>query len=776
MKYSKTTLMELSHRYAKVLRKCALLNATILMGAMVALPAMADTNFTGTLNSDLIGLSDVGGNYLSPTTLYFVPKGYSASVGDGFTISKNVADSGILGTSGSGTRSSLTIEKSTFSNNEAKFDGGAVASFGDLTIKGTTFTQNIAQTLNAKDEIPIGGGAIALGAASKTNIQGGIFTENESKYSAGAIGTRDFYNGANVNAFLDITGSTFTGNIAAKQGGALDNYFYASNTNANAVYVGNTSFVKNTAENGGAIYNHGSESLQKNTAQVASIEINDGTFTNNIATSKGGAIFNEKDATVILSGTNIFRGNTAGGKANDIYNAGTLNISGNLTLDGGITGNGIINFTEATSLTAQLKSTASIFGTAKGLDKVTVSGLVVENGLVNGTYKLFENGDSKFKDITATNSLYDFESDGNGQIKITKKSTEKIVENLTSAGATVQEAATISAIASSTSDNAILKAISTAVQSGDVAQAAQAAKELAPTTSQQVMGVAQGVNNVLSNVTGNRMSAMGRAGGDAFIGGALWVQGLYNHTKQDANASSDGFTANTRGIAFGIDGKVNEAVTLGLGYGYTNTNADAGNNDVDVDGHNVFAYAQYQPNAWYVNGMISYGLSKYTEEKAPMGIMMKTKYDVDTYSANLTTGYDFASGITPYAGLRYILAKQDAYSDGAQYIKSDNNDLLTGILGAKYSADIKTKDFTFAPNIRLAATYDFISDNSVANVNIIGGGNYQITGERLKRFGIETGVGVETTWGDWNLSLDYNGSFKKDFQSHTGMLKAKYNF
>lgn len=776
MKYSKTALMELSHRYSSILKRCAFLNAAIFLAGAIALPAMADTNFTGALNSNLIGLSDVGGDYLSPTTLYFVPKGYSASIGDGFTISKNVADSGILGTSGSGARSSLTIEKSTFSNNEAKFDGGAIASFGDLTIKGTTFTQNIAQTLNAKDEIPIGGGAIALGAVSNTNIQGGIFSENESKYSAGAIGTRDFYNGANVNAFLDITGSTFTGNIAAKQGGAIDNYFYASNKNSNAVYVGNSSFINNTAENGGAIYNHGSDSLQKGNPQVASIEIDGGTFTNNIATLAGGAIFNEKDATVILSGTNIFSGNTANGKANDIYNAGTLNVSGNLTLDGGITGNGIINFTDATSLTAQLKSTASIFGTAKGLDKVTVSGLVVENGLVNGTYKLFANGDSKFKDITATNSLYDFESDGNGQIKITKKSTEKIVENLTSAGATAQEALTISAISSSTSDSPVLTAISTAVQGGNVAMAAEAAKDLAPTTSQQVMGVAQGVNNVLSNVTGNRMSAMGRAGGDAFIGGALWAQGLYNHTKQDENASSDGFTANTRGLALGIDGKVNQAVTLGLGYGYTNTNADAGGKDIDVDGHNFFAYAQYQPNAWYVNGMIGYSLSKYTEEKSPMGITMKSKYDVNTYSANLTSGYDFANGITPHIGLRYILAKQDGYNDGAQYIKSDDNNLLTGVLGVKYTADVKAKDLTFAPNIRLAATYDFISDNSVANVNVIGGGSYQITGERLKRFGVETGVGFETTYGDWNLMIDYNGSFKKDYQSHTGMLKAKYNF
>ena len=32
MKYSRTTLMELTHRYKNVLKKCALINATILMG------------------------------------------------------------------------------------------------------------------------------------------------------------------------------------------------------------------------------------------------------------------------------------------------------------------------------------------------------------------------------------------------------------------------------------------------------------------------------------------------------------------------------------------------------------------------------------------------------------------------------------------------------------------------------------------------------------------------------------------------------------------------
>ena len=60
MKYSKTTLMELSHKYRSILRKCALFNAAILMGAMVTLPAGAatervvvPTGETGTVSENL---------------------------------------------------------------------------------------------------------------------------------------------------------------------------------------------------------------------------------------------------------------------------------------------------------------------------------------------------------------------------------------------------------------------------------------------------------------------------------------------------------------------------------------------------------------------------------------------------------------------------------------------------------------------------------------------------------------------------------------------------
>lgn len=704
---------------------------------------------------------------------------YSGSTGnmtiEGSTFKNNIAYN--AGAIGAGTKTTGTIIKnSTFENNSAEAYG-AVALFKNGELENVVFKGNKATGTKTLSEdgkaVNHGAGALFLGAESVVKITKGSFDGNTSGTRGGAIATRMPDVANNQAAKLDIDGTVFSNNIAKTEGGAIYSSFYNSQEVVNNVLIKNATFTNNQANEGGAIYNEGLADVGGN---KASMYIENSTFEGNIATTNGGALFISKGGNLTLAGKNTFSGNKAAGVLNDIHNLGSLNISGDLTLDGGISGNGTIAFTGATTLTAQLKSSASILGTVEGLKNVTVAGLIVENGLTDATYNLFENGDAAFAGITATNALYTFEQGGNGQIKVTKKSTEQITENLVSSGATEQEAITISAIADSKSDNPVISSISAAVQTGNTAEAVKAVQELAPTTSQQVMGVAQSVNSLLSNVTGTRMAALGRAGGDTFVGGSVWAQGLYNHTKQDATAAAAGFSADTAGVAFGVDGKVNEDITVGVGYGYNQTDADSAGRDIDVEGHNFFAYAQYQPDAWYINGMFSYGFSKYTEDKAPMGVAMTAKYDVNTYAANVMSGYQFDDGITTEAGLRYVLADQKAYSDGAQYISTDTNDVLTAVVGVKYSTDYKAKDWTIKPSVRLAATYDILSDDSQANVSIIGGGNYQITGDRLHRFGVETGVGVTGTIKDWDLTLEYNGGFRQDYQSHTGMLKAKYNF
>ena len=47
----------------------------------------------------------------------------------------------------------------------------------------------------------------------------------------------------------------------------------------------------------------------------------------------------------------------------------------------------------------------------------------------------------------------------------------------------------------------------------------------------------------------------------------------------------------------------------------------------------------------------------------------------------------------------------------------------------------------------------------------------------MKRFCIEAGANVGVTIGkDSEITLSYEGKFKKDYQDHTGLINFKYNF
>lgn len=763
MKYSKTTLMELSHKYSSILRKCALLNATILLSTIALISSeskaaydykyggmMVNTENTTFSSKSFSGYSIDGAGYggaifnsLGILTLNSVTFTDNTATWDGGAISSatssiqagtkpsdypsSVFDENTVraywkSKTGFDARNKMVITNSTFDNNRvASYSGGALGVYSDAIIRGSHFMNN-----NAGGNIPAsstdGGGAIYAGGWARIDISGSDFSSNSSNYG-GAIATSQA--GKENGVYLHISNSQFTGNTATISGGAIFNDF-------------------------------------------ADTVITDTTFTGNIAQTSGGAIYNKNVLT--LSGTNTFSGNKVGSALNDIYNAGTLNVSGSLALDGGIVNTGTITFASGSELKAALNNSTALIsgGTVTG-----TTALIVENGTGNATFKLFDTQQT----FDLTNTLYTITDNADGSYAISKKSTSEMVDNLVNGGATAQEAATISAIADTTADNPVLKKITEAVQTGDVKTAAKAANDLAPTTSQAVMGISKDLIGVMANLAGGRMSALaGRAGGDIFKGGSMWVQGLYNHSKQDSIAASEGFKADSTGIALGIDGKLNDALTIGLGYGYTKTDTDAGDRDIDVDGNNFFAYAEYAPDAWYVNGVLNFGYGRYTEKKSPLGYTMKSKYDVYTYGANVMTGYAFDSGLTPEGGLRYLLVDQKSYTDGVEKISTKNNDVLTAVLGAKYGYKVKAKDWMFTPNVRLAATYDLMSDGSKAVAAISGGSSYQITGERLHRFGMEAGVGVTSTWNNWDFTLSYDGGFRKDYQSHTGTLKAKYHF
>lgn len=177
--------------------------------------------------------------------------------------------------------SEYIISNAGFDNNSAKA-GGAAGFFNKVQVSDSTFSNN--KTTVADD----GGGAIFLGSEANAIFSNVDFISNSSHTNGGAIAMRDFIQGNNSNAKLDIIGGSFSGNTAEGNGGAIYNTFFSSNENQDYVTItAGTVFDGNQAASGGAIYNDALD----NSTEISSAIIEGAIFTNNIADESGSAIF-----------------------------------------------------------------------------------------------------------------------------------------------------------------------------------------------------------------------------------------------------------------------------------------------------------------------------------------------------------------------------------------------------------------------------------------------------------------------------------------------------
>lgn len=688
----------------------------------------------------------------------------------------------------------LTITNTIFRNNSAKGTGGA-GIYKHATLTDVTFDNN-----KATDKNGMGGGAMSLGSEAHLVLntkasESNVFTGNKSETFGGAISTRDFVNGNNADAYLDIVNTKFAGNTAGKEGGAIDNYFYHSAKNADAVYLANSVFSGNSAANGGAVYNHGAESAPENkggqSAQRASIDFDGVTFTGNTASVAGGAIYNETEANVFLSGNNTFTGNTANGVANDIYNDGMLTIASGMTsIDGGINGAGALDIQSDATLNMNYASIEQdsiiIDGTLMASllnanDKVDISGALSGTGSVLlsvGATGVYDLGELKqFVTEDSFGSTYNVSLDDNKIATLTVKQAAEIAKET---GITGGAAGAVSAFAASS--DAKLQKVSLAVQealnSGDVALVEKEMAKVNPDSKPVGHSVASSVQGQVVAVAAGRMSAvgggaMGRSGGDVTSAG-FWAQGLVNKSKMGS-----AFQGSTTGFALGGDMLVDNVLTLGGGFAFNSTEIEADGRDTDVESNSVFAYAQYKPSKWFVNGTVSYTLSDYTDDARVFGAdVINNQYDTKAFGAQAIFGYDFASGVTPEAGLRYLYVSQEEHVDGLnRVIKEMNSDVLTGIAGLKYAFAIETDTAVkFSPSLRAAMTYDFVTPDAVATIVVPGTAPYYVDIDSLSRMGGEFGIGLTAEYRGLELSLNYELDLHKDYTSQTGLFKFRYNF
>jgi len=504
---------------------------------------------------------------------------------------------------------SLTIQNSLFSGNEA-FAMGAIMSEGVLTITDTVFENNKAEymgvlgiTGSKKDKTTLtnvtfsnnsstngdgaypNAGVIYLGGEANILIEDSNFENNSSAAEGGAIGSAFLDLGDEdpdfTNAKLDVTGSAFKKNTAQTNGGAIDNYFYGSENEEGYVYVKDSTFEENKAQNGGAIYNHGNidgnsvaqmiidgaTKFIKNIAGISAtvtgnggavynegnLVINDGVeFSTNSASGKGGAIFNvsnnNEGGVIDFNGDAIFVDNYIGSEdnKNDIYNDGTLNFNGKadgaiVTMTGGILGSGTTNIGDAYNTNnkvslkldenAQLKQNAIVINQNSELEVNAANIEIVsdENPYIynSGSLVLFTNSADA---VSLANSIYDTTNTGTTIIKA-DANIDLGSKELQQYGLSIEEDATLTASA----NNLTISSEDGISNEGNL--------KLMSETDEQTNE---------NNISGN---------GKVFIDGSLINEAEINQSSVTVGASIESMVIN-EGLIRSTDVVVNEGSTL----------------------------------------------------------------------------------------------------------------------------------------------------------------------------------------------------------------------
>ncbi len=206
---------------------------------------------------------------------------------------------------------SLTVKNLSFINGKTSDEGAAimVSWRGKLIVNNCKFDNNIADKGGEA-----GGGAIFLASESSADISNSVFSNNKgslggairnllsnltitntkfnNNQARSASGGAIYIDGANGdNGKITIKGSSFTGNKAATQGGALFNFLY----NKNVTTIENTTFSGNTADQGGGIWtsggNLGGLTGFTGTGNQSLVNITQATINGNLALSQGGGIW-----------------------------------------------------------------------------------------------------------------------------------------------------------------------------------------------------------------------------------------------------------------------------------------------------------------------------------------------------------------------------------------------------------------------------------------------------------------------------------------------------
>lgn len=372
-----------------------------------------------------------------------------------------------------------------------------------------------------------------------------------------------------------------------------------------------------------------------------------------------------------------------------------------------------------------------------------------------------------------------------GVIDVITKTPEEFRKTIAAGGGS-QNAQAASAALSSVVSSAPVHVLN-AFEGVTEAQAAQIVEQVTPETNGGATQAAMTGQSLISNVTGSRTSSIrGMSSGDSFKETGAWAQALYSDANQDLRDGVAGYNAYSRGIAIGVDGKLNDQLTLGVAYSYldTDVNSKTGNK-TEVEGHAFTLYAGYELGRYFVDANLTYGINNNEGERYVFGEKAKSDYDSSVLGVNVTGGYSYAVNenlvVEPRLATRYSRVDIDSYREkgAALALATDDQRYEVFELGAgvRVAAQYPLGKGVLEPHVSLMAFHDFAADQaSSVSTFVLGGTPFVTNGAKPVRDSYEAGIGGTYQVGQFSVGLGYDYVGKSGFNADTVTAKLRYDF
>ncbi|WP_146002776.1 autotransporter outer membrane beta-barrel domain-containing protein [Telmatospirillum siberiense] len=621
------------------------------------------------------------------------------------------------------------------------------------------------------------------GLSEAITVGGGTITNSGLITSVQRAITVDDSNGGNAFAATTIINSP-TGTIIGNNGQAI------SITDSFSDTIVNAGLIVGSVSTGG-----GGDTLTNSGIIRGDITAGDGLFiaggdNGTVGTLSGlaGGVGTITATGVAFTSGSLFLGDNVvvNGGAGTVTNAASLQIGRAVTISGNyVQGSGgalVVVLSSSSSGALVITGSASLSGSLK---------VVSDSGVVTAgqTVTIVSAGSLSASNLqTSSNLLF------NTVYTITGTSIAMTALPWAAVAATGggSVGSTLDMLSSNTAYQSLLSQLTQLSSAGQ----ARALKQLggSPTTVQINTGAAFATPTtavIEQHQMARAGDAVGLAAGSPADRRALWGQVL------GSGASLDGaYSAASWGLLVGGDLELIPDVTGGLAASWLRTNAhgtgDSSGNRTMADSYQLAAYGSWRPEGGqaFLNGLLAFGQDQYDQSRPIdfLGSRASADYDGQHYQAKLGGGYDFAlegiphpATLSPLFSLQYIRSELSGYAESGAgladlSVKAKGFDSVESELGGRLATRVPIAWGVLASDIQAGWVHSY-TNNPVSVSVAMGGVAFISRSERPAADGARLGLGATLERSDdLSIRLEYDGDYRSDYRSHTGLLQIRQEF